>query len=665
MIIRKNNLQLLPLLLAFALLFSNCQKDTVADKVVKAATNATVGETIQHPLDGLNKEELSQVINILAEKGHYTKGTTLLPEVTILEPTKAAVYAWKKGDAINRKAQIIARNGSKTFEGIVDITNKTVPKWEEVKDIQSAIIMDDFMKAFEVWKTDKRVTDELEKRGYKIEEVMGFPLTPGYFGAADSRENRLLKVWLVDIKDVKRNLFAKPINGITPIVDVNKNAVVDVYLTGDDARNDVPYDYDAESVGTKKSKPVRMSAPEGNNYTFKDGMVEWDEWKFHTRMDKRQGLVISMASFSGQSVAYQLSLNEMFVPYMDASEDWRYRSYMDVGEYGFGFLSTPLVIGGDVPHNATLLDVAIPADDGTAILYENVIGVFERNTGRPSWRHSEMMNETHETRPEVELVVRTIPVVGNYDYVIDYVFSAKGNLTVEVGATGMDAVKAAKAKTMSDPTAMFETKVGNLVAPNLVGVYHDHFLSFRIDLDVAGQKNTMITDEIIPVNYPNSPRTSGWEVVEHPNLKEGPISDSKNGHDGFYRVVNKNVKNSLGQYKGYQILGHSHLSQLDDNDYPQKRAAWSKEQLWTTPYQKDELFPSGKYPNQSDGSEGILKWTAQNRSIDNTDIVCWYTLGFHHITLPEDWPVLPTMWHSFMIRPTMSFDKNPAIDVAE
>ena len=112
-------------------------------------------------------------------------------------------------------------------------------------------------------------------------------------------------------------------------------------------------------------------------------------------------------------------------------------------------------------------------------------------------------------------------------------------------------------------------------------------------------------------------------------------------------------------------MGHTHLSQLSDEDYPQKRAAWSKEQLWVTPYKKEEQFPSGKYPNQSDGSKGIKTWTAQNRSIDNTDIVCWYTLGFHHITLPEDWPVLPTMWHSFMLRPAMSFDKNPAIDAAK
>ena len=632
---------------------------------MKESADLMLGKTIAHPLDGLNNEELSEVLSILKDNGHYTEGVTLIPDIVILEPSKEEMYAWKKGNAINRKAEVISREANKTFEGVVDITNKKVENWKEIIDVQSALIMDDFMKADEVWKADKRVTDELEKRGYNIEEVMGFPLTAGYFGPEDSRENRLLKVWLVDVKDVKTNLFAKPINGITPVVDVITQKVVEVYLTGDDARNDTPYDYDEASIGRAKTNPVRLSSPQGNNYTIEDGTISWDGWKFHIRMDKRRGLIVSMASFDGQSVAYQMSLSEMFVPYMDASEDWRYRSYMDVGEYGFGMLSTPMTLGSDVPHNATLISAPIPGDNGMPVNMENVIAVFERNTGRPSWRHFEFMNQTGESSPEVELVLRTIPVVGNYDYVIDYVFSAKGLIKVEVGATGMDAVKAAKAKKMDDPTAMYETKVGNLVAPNLVGVYHDHFLSFRLDLDVAGQNNTMVTDEIIPVKYPNNPRTSGWEVVGHPNMTEGAISSSKDGHDGFYRVVNKNEKNSLGQHKSYQIMGHTHLSQLDDNDFPQKRAAWSKEQLWVTPYDKDELYVSGKYPNQSSGTEGIQKWITQQRSIDNTDIVCWYTLGFHHITLPEDWPVLPTMWHSFMIRPAMSFERNPSIDVAK
>ena len=38
--------------------------------------------------------------------------------------------------------------------------------------------------------------------------------------------------------------------------------------------------------------------------------------------------------------------------------------------------------------------------------------------------------------------------------------------------------------------------------------------------------------------------------------------------------------------------------------------------------------------------DGPAGWTA-NRSVENTDVVLWYVFGIHHITRPEDWPIMP------------------------
>lgn len=54
---------------------------------------------------------------------------------------------------------------------------------------------------------------------------------------------------------------------------------------------------------------------------------------------------------------------------------------------------------------------------------------------------------------------------------------------------------------------------------------------------------------------------------------------------------------------------------------------------------------------------------AQDRPIANTDIVTWYTMGFHHILHLEDWPVMSTMWKGFSLRPFNFFPHNPALTI--
>ena len=41
----------------------------------------------------------------------------------------------------------------------------------------------------------------------------------------------------------------------------------------------------------------------------------------------------------------------------------------------------------------------------------------------------------------------------------------------------------------------------------------------------------------------------------------------------------------------------------------------------------------------------------------------WYVFGIHHITRPEDWPVMPSDIVSFWLKPFGFFDRNPALDV--
>jgi len=85
--------------------------------------------------------------------------------------------------------------------------------------------------------------------------------------------------------------------------------------------------------------------------------------------------------------------------------------------------------------------------------------------------------------------------------------------------------------------------------------------------------------------------------------------------------------------------------------------------LWVTPYHPDERWPCGDFPTQSEQDTGLPVWTAQDRSIENTDVVLWYVFGLHHIPRPEDWPVMPVDVVSFWLKPFGFFDRNPTLDV--
>jgi len=291
--------------------------------------------------------------------------------------------------------------------------------------------------------------------------------------------------------------------------------------------------------------------------------------------------------------------------------------------------------------------------------------LFERDAGSPLWRHAETVNGAYAGRPATELVLRTIAAIGNYDYIFDWVLTEAGAIRIDVGATGIVQVKGVAARSMADPSANADTAHGTLVAPNLVAVNHDHFLSFRLDVDVDGTGNTLLRQRLAPVTFEgDNGRRSLWRVIDTVVDAEGPIEADGHGADEIWKIINPNLTNGLGDHPGYELHpGHSVTSLLTPDDVAQRRAAFSAAPLWVTVYDPNELYAAGAYPNQSRGGDGLPAYAAQHRRVVNADIVLWYTMGFHHVPRPEDWPVMPTLWHSLSLVPDGFFDRNPALDV--
>ena len=166
---------------------------------------------------------------------------------------------------------------------------------------------------------------------------------------------------------------------------------------------------------------------------------------------------------------------------------------------------------------------------------------------------------------------------------------------------------------------------------------------------------------------PESPRRSIWRVrPETARTEDAARYRLDFARPALWRVVNPGRTNALGYPVSYAIQARGNaLPLLASDDPPLARAGFAEYHLWVTPYDPAERYAAGDYPNQSEpGSQGLPAWTRRQRRVDDTDIVLWYTLGFHHVPSAEDWPVYNLGWHSVTLRPYNFFDRNPAMDLA-
>jgi primary-amine oxidase len=542
-----------------------------------AGALSTAHAAIQHPMDPLEDSEILGAAFALLDAGVAQPGA-IFQSIDLREPSKDVVLAFVPGNPIPRSATVYFRQNKKSYKTVVNLLNGsfTKPALIPISDGQLGLTItevSDFSFAF----SNPAFLSALALRGIttpaQLANVLVTPLTSGSFGLPEE-SRRIVKAQMYYREGASVNLYAKPLEGFQAIMDLDDRVVLSVIDTGALPLPAQTNEFDEATVSARYGlraplKPIQITQPQGANFTLSGNFVEWQKWKFHVRFERRPGTVISLATYDGRPVMYQGSLAEIFVPYQDPDVNWFYRTYMDAGEFGFGLLASPLKRGLDVPANAVLLDAlvsaAIPAPDVPVVPLPlpQVVGIFERLTGKPTWRHFELFAgavPAYEGRAEVELVVRTIAQVGNYDYLVDWIFNQSGAIRTEVALTGIDAPKAVRSTTLASATAAQDTRYGALVAPNLVAPNHSHFFNFRLDLDVDGRNNSFMLGKLKMKDGVPGPRKSVWVLDEKRIDRE---KDGQLDHDeALWKVINPGRTNALGYNTGYVLESHSHADPL-------------------------------------------------------------------------------------------------------
>ncbi|CAF2151109.1 BnaAnng10300D [Brassica napus] len=627
-----------------------------------------------HPLDPLTPQEINKT-SFIVKKSHLgTLKDLTFHYLDLEEPNKTHVLQWlsskKPPQPPRRRSLVVVRAGGQTHELIIDLTSGKIASSRIYTGHGfPSFTFIELFKASKLPLTFPSFKKSILDRSLNISEVSCIPFSVGWYGETITRREVKASCFY---RDGSVNVFTRPIEGITITIDVDSMKVVKY---SDRFIKPIP-DKEGNDFRTKH-KPFPFSCNVSDTgFKILGNKIKWANWKFHVGFTARAGITISTASVLDtrtkrfRRVMYRGHLSETFVPYMDPTYDWYFRTFMDIGEFGFGRSAVNLQPLIDCPQNAAFLDGYVAGPDGTAQQMSNVMCVFEKNGYGASFRHTEINvpgQVITSGEADISLVVRMVATLGNYDYIVDWEFKKNGAIRVGVDLTGVLEVKATSYTSNEQIT---ENTYGTLVAKNTIAINHDHYLTYYLDLDIDGNGNSLVKAKLKTVrvtdvhNKTSSPRKSYWTVVKETAKTEADGRVRLGSEPVELLIVNPQKKTKIGNTVGYRLIPE-HLpvtSLLTDDDYPEIRASYTKYPVWVTAYNRSEKWAGGFYSDRSRGDDGLAVWSSsRNREIENKDIVMWYNVGFHHIPYQEDFPVMPTLHGGFTLRPSNFFDNDPLI----
>lgn len=621
-----------------------------------------------HPLEPLNTDEVQAAVRLMKAHPRFTP-TTRIISVMLKEPDKKLVYAWPDGGTPRREAAAVLFDNAANiaFAVTVDLTDSAVVKFEPGPEgAQPTLSFDEQVECEQAVLASWEFKAAVERHygATDMSLVMVDIWSAGNYGSEEDRTRRLARPLCFLRSDPGDNGYARPLEGIRPVVDLNLMQVIRVEEYGTWPLPPNPGNYSAAKVTRHRTdiEPLVITEPNGPSFRLEGHRMAWQNWEFVIGFNAREGLTLHHICYADKGkkrpILYRASLTEMVVPYGDPGPTQARKNAFDVGEYGMGMCANSLRLGCDCVGHIEYLDAHLCDSRGRELTISNAICIHEEDYGI-LWKHTDRrLPEAPEVRRSRRLVVSSISTVENYEYGFFWYFYQDGSIQLEIKLTGILSLGAVHEG---------ERPIhGTLVAPLLYAPNHQHFFNVRLNFGLDGTRNTVqqldvVADALDESNpYQNAFHVRATELA----TEKQAMAHLKLETGRTWKIINPSVKNAVGESVGYKFIpGDNAFPYGSPQTWWRKRAGFVNHHIWVTPYCESEKYAAGDYPNQSRGGDGLPKWTAADRPIANSDVVFWYTFGHTHIPRPEDCPVMPTAYIGFVLKPNGFFEENPANDV--
>ena len=455
--------------------------------------------TITHPLEPLTAQEVHLAVTILKDNRKVTP-TTRFVSISLKEPAKEFVHNFTGKEPIRRDAfAVLFDNGTNScYEATISLADRKLTSWTHIPGVQPTMTMDEQIECEQAVLASPEFKAALKKH-YGIDDtklVMVDIWSAGNYGSEEDRTRRLARPLCFVRTDPTDNGYARPIEGLRPVVDLNAMKVIRVEEFGHWPLPPQSCNYAADRVADfrKDIKPLEITQPAGASFEVEGNAVRWQNWSFVIGFSGREGLTLHNLCYDDngkkRSVLFRASLSEMVVPYGDPAPQQARKNAFDAGEYGLGYCANSLELGCDCLGLIKYFDGHLCTSRGEPLTIKNAVCMHEEDYGI-LWKHTDRrLPDSPEVRRSRRLVISSIATVENYEYGFFWYLYQDGNIQFEIKLTGILSLGALQPGEKSP--------YGAMIAPQLYAPNHQHFFNVRLDMDLDGTANSVYQIDVVP-----------------------------------------------------------------------------------------------------------------------------------------------------------------------